>query len=225
MKVLFVEDSKRLQTAVGKGLRKSGFAVDIAGDGKDGLYLAEINDYDVIVLDLMLPGIDGLTILKELRRQGKDVHILLLTAKYTVEDRVRGLQLGADDYLTKPFAFDELLARIQALIRRRYNARNPLIQIGSFQVNTAVKTLALHGQNIPLSPREYMLLEFMAVRKGTLVTRAEIEQHIYDERINPNSNVVDSAICKLRKKLNLPGGPEIIHTRRGLGYLMTDNSE
>ena len=225
MKILFIEDSKRLQVAVGKGLRISGYAVDMAADGKEGLYLAEINNYDVIILDLMLPEIDGLTILKKLRSQGEDVHILILTARDTLEDRVKGLQLGADDYLTKPFAFDELLARIQALIRRRYNAKNPIIQIGSLQVNTAVKTVARNGQNIPLAPREYMLLEFMAIRKGKLISRAEIEKRIYDERVNPMSNVVDSAICNLRKKINLPGQPDIIHTRRGLGYIIKENSE
>jgi len=225
MKILFIEDSRRLQAAVGKGLRRSGYAVDMAADGKDGLYLAEINDYDVIILDLMLPGIDGLTILKRLRSQGKDVHILILTARYTLEDRVKGLQLGADDYLTKPFAFDELLARVQALIRRRYNAKNPVIQIGSLQINTALKTVTRDGRNISLAPREYMLLEFMAVRKGKLVTRSEIERHIYDERVNPMSNVVDSAVCNLRKKINLPGQPDLIHTRRGLGYIMKENPE
>ena len=206
-------------------MRRSGYAVDTAVDGKEGLYLAEINDYDVIILDLMLPGIDGLTILKKLRSEGKDIHILILTARYTLEDRVKGLQLGADDYLTKPFAFDELLARVQALIRRRYNARNPIIQIGNLQVNTSLKTVDRNGRNIPLAPREYMLLEFMAVRRGKLITRAEIEKHIYDERVNPMSNVVDSAVCNLRKKINLPGQPELIHTRRGLGYIIKENSE
>jgi DNA-binding response OmpR family regulator len=225
MKILFIEDSKRLQMAVGKGLRKSGFAVDITGNGKEGLYLAEVNDYDVIILDLMLPEIDGLTILKKLREQGRDVHILILTARYTIEERVNGLQLGADDYLTKPFAFEELLARVQALIRRRYNTKNPVIQIGNLRVNTVTKEVTRDGQKIWLTPREYMLLEFMAIRRGKLVTRTEIERHIYDERVNPMSNVVDSAICNLRKKINLSGQPDLIHTRRGLGYIMKENLE
>jgi DNA-binding response OmpR family regulator len=225
MKVLFIEDSKRLHTAVGKGLRKAGYAVDMAADGKEGLYLAEINDYDVIILDLMLPGIDGLSILKKLREQDRDVHILILSALYSLENRVRGLQAGADDYLTKPFAFDELLARIQALIRRKYNVRNPLVRIGNLHVNTVTREVMRDGHMIDLAPREYLLLEYLLLRRGELITRAEIEKHVYDGRTCPKSNVVDSAICKLRKKINIHGQPEIIQTRRGQGYIIKENSE
>lgn len=225
MKILFVEDSQRLQTAVGTGLRKAGFAVDIAGDGEEGLYLSEINEYDVIILDIMLPGIDGLTILKKLRDQGNDVHILMLTARYTIENRVEGLQLGADDYLVKPFAFDELLARVKALARRRYKAKSPVIKIGNLHINTAEKTVMRNGQSISLSPREYMVLEYLVLRQSQLVSRSEIEKHIYDEIINPMSNVVDSTVCKVRKKINFSGQPNLIHTRRGLGYIIQEKTE
>jgi DNA-binding response OmpR family regulator len=222
VKVLLVEDSRRLQISLGTGLRKVGFSVDVTGDGEEGLYLAETNDYDVIVLDLMLPGIDGLTLLKKLRDQGSDVHILILTARHTVEERVKGLQLGADDYLTKPFSFDELLARIQALIRRRYKAKSPVMEVGGLKVDTARKTVTRNGRTIDLAPREYRILEYLAARRGQLVSRVEIEEHVYDGRVDLISNVVDSAICNLRKKINLPGQRNLIHTRRGLGYIMQE---
>ncbi len=223
MRILFIEDSKRLQISVGTGLRKEGFVVDIAGDGEEGLYLAENNDYDVIILDLMLPGIDGLSILKRLRQQGNDVHILILTARSSIEERVEGLQLGADDYLTKPFSYDELLARIHALIRRKYRTKNPVIRIGTLEIDTETKTVLRNNQVISLTPREYRLIEYLARRKGQVVTRSEIEEHIYDERVSPMSNVVDSAICNLRKKININGQPDIIHTRRGLGYILSED--
>ncbi|MEW6325420.1 MAG: response regulator transcription factor [Nitrospirota bacterium] len=225
MRVLFIEDSERLQHSIGTGLRKAGFAVDAAGDGEQGLYLAEINSYDVILLDLMLPRVDGLTILKRLRDGGKDAHILILTARHTLEEKVKGLRLGADDYLTKPFAFDELLARIQALIRRRYQTKCPEIRIGDLHIDTNTGTVERNGRAITLSPKEYMLLEFLALRQGSLVSRSDIEAHIYDERVDPMSNVVDAAVCRLRKKINLPGCSNLIHTRRGLGYLLEDGGE
>jgi DNA-binding response OmpR family regulator len=225
MKILLIEDSKRLQTALGTGLRKKGFALDVTGDGEEGLHFAEINDYDVIILDLMLPGLDGLTILERLRKQGKDTNILILTAKHTLEDRVHGLSLGADDYLTKPFAFEELLARIQALVRRRYNARNPVISIGSLRIDTVAKTVTRKDHSITLSPREYALLPYMAFRQGQLITRGEIEEHLYGDEDYPASNAVDSAICNLRKKIHVPGEPGIIRTRRGMGYVLKDGPE
>jgi DNA-binding response OmpR family regulator len=222
MKILLVEDSRRLQRSLGAGLSKLGYAVDITGDGEEGLWFAESNDYDVIILDLMLPGIDGLSILKKLREQGDRTHILILTARSTVEDRVKGLQLGSDDYLTKPFAFEELHARIQALIRRKYGTKDPLIRIASLQINMVEKTVSRAGQKIDLSPREYVLLEYLAVRSGQLVSRTEIEEHIYDDQDSPMSNVVDSAVCKLRKKINLSDQPDLIHTRRGMGYILKE---
>lgn len=220
MRILLVEDSPRLQRSIGAGLRRSGYAVDVAGDGEEGLWRALSDDYDVIVLDLMLPKLDGLSVLDRLRRQGKDTHVLALTARDTVEDRVRGLRLGADDYLVKPFAFDELLARIQALVRRRHGQKNPRIEIGQLALDTSARTVSVAGRHISLTPREYALLEYLALRRGELVSRTQIEQHIYDDNAEPMSNVVDSTICALRRKLDAAGGTSLIQTRRGLGYVV-----
>jgi DNA-binding response OmpR family regulator len=222
MKILLVEDSRRLQHSIGTGLRKAGYAVDVTGDGEEGLFLIETNEYDAVILDLMLPGVDGLTILRKLRSQGNDTHILILTARDTIDDRVRGLGLGADDYLVKPFAFEELLARIQALIRRKYKTKSPLIRIGALEIDTAAKVATSNGEEIKLTAREYSLLEYLAARRGKVVTRTELEEHIYDERLSPMSNVVDSAVCKLRKKISQSGRPNLIHTRRGIGYIMEE---
>jgi DNA-binding response OmpR family regulator len=218
MRVLLIEDSERLQHSLGTGLRKSGFAVDIAGDGTNGLWFAKSHDYDVIVLDLMLPGMDGLTLLRELRKAGRDTHVLILTAKDTVDDRVRGLSAGADDYLIKPFAFEELVARIRALARRAHGTKNPTITIGDLKIDTAARTASRGGRAVELSPREYALLEYLALRIGSVVSRTEIEAHIYDDRAEPMSNVVDATVYALRKKIDAPGEPSLIRTRRGMGY-------
>jgi DNA-binding response OmpR family regulator len=225
MRLLLVEDSERLQRSVGTGLRKSGYAVDIAGTGPEGLWHAESHDYDVIILDIMLPGFDGLTLLRRLREQGKDTHVLLLTAKDTVPDRVIGLRAGADDYLIKPFAFDELLARIEALTRRKHGRKNPLIQVGDLEINTAARTVARGGKIIELFPREYALLEYLAARQGEVVSRTDIEAHIYDDRVEPLSNVVDSAVCALRRKIDPTGGPSLIATRRRMGYVLNPTTD
>ena len=219
MRVLVVEDSKRLQTYVCKGLRQRGYAVDAASDGEEGLFLAESGDYDVIVLDLMLPKIDGLSLLRELRSRNCKTHVLILTAKDTVEDRVRGLGDGADDYLIKPFAFDELLARIQALARRSYGVKTPKLCFGDLEIDLLRRVATRSGNDLDLRPREYSLLEYLALREGEVVPRTEIERRIYDERVEPLSNVVDSAICSLRKAIDTHGRPSMIRTRRGMGYV------
>ena len=222
MRVLLIEDSRHLQRPLSTGLRKSGYAVDVGSDGEDGLWRAQFNDYDVIILDLMLPKLDGLSILRWLRAQKKQTHVLILTAKDTVEDRVRGLRLGADDYLVKPFAFEELLARVEALCRRAYQRKSSQLLIQGLVIDTSAKTVTRDDQTIELTPREYALLEYLARRQGEVVSRSEIEEHIYNERVDPMSNVVDSAICSLRKKICSTGGPLLIHTRRGLGYVLED---
>lgn len=224
MKVLLVEDSTHLQRAIGRGLRKAGYAIDVTGDGEEGLWFAENNEYDVIILDLLLPGIDGLTLLRKLRESGNSVHVLILTAKVTLEDKILGFRIGADDYLTKPFDFEELLARVQALIRRGYATKNPTIQVGSLSIDTVKKTVTRKDQVIDLRRTEYALLEYLAQRKGEPVSRSEIEEHIYDDRANHISNVVDAAICILRKKINIEGEPNLIFTRRGLGYVLENAS-
>jgi DNA-binding response OmpR family regulator len=220
VRILLIEDSRHLQRSLSTGLRKSGYAVDVSGDGKEGLWYAESNQYDAIILDLMLPGMDGLTLLHRLRAQGKETHVLVLTAKDTVADRVRGLQAGADDYLVKPFALEELLARVQALCRRGYGRKSPRLRIGDLEIDMTARTVTRAGAAIDLTAREYRLLEYLALRRGEVVSRSEIEEHIYGESVDPLSNVVDSAICTLRRKITPPGKPPLIGTKRGLGYVM-----
>jgi DNA-binding response OmpR family regulator len=220
MKVLLIEDSARLQMSVGRALRKAGYALDVIGNGEDGLWQAESNDYDVIVLDIMLPKLDGLSLLRQLRQKGKGTHVLLLTARDTVEDRVQGLQLGADDYLVKPFALEELLARVEALCRRAYGSKQTRLVIADLEIDTVAKEVFRAGNLVRLKPREYLLLEYLARRSGQVVTRGEIEAHIYDDSVDPMSNVVESAICSLRKKISAPNPAPLIHTRHGLGYIL-----
>jgi DNA-binding response OmpR family regulator len=220
MRLLLVEDSVRLQRAIGAGLRRAGYAVDVSGDGESGLHLAESNPYDVVILDLMLPGLDGLTLLRRLREGETDTQVLILTARDTVEDRVRGLRAGADDFLVKPFAFDELLARVQALCRRRHGQRNPRLAIGPLEIDTGARAVSRGGRPVALAPREYALLEYLAVRRGQVVSRGEIEEHLYDGRVELASNAVDSAICALRRRIDEPGGASLIETRRGHGYVL-----
>ncbi len=220
MRVLLVEDSSRLRRTLAAALRRSGYAVDLAADGGAGLELAEAGEYDVIVLDLMLPVIDGLTVLRRLRESRRPVRVLILTARDTVRERVQGLDAGADDYLIKPFALEELLARVQALCRRHYDVGQPRVIIGQLVIDMRAKIVTHGGAAVPLKPREFALLEYLAVRRGDVVSRTEIERHIYDEHLDPMSNVVDSAISILRKRLSQAGAPPLIHTRHGLGYCL-----
>ena len=224
MRILLAEDSQRLQRALSTGLRREGCAVDIAGDGQSALWHATHHPYDVIILDLMLPGIDGLEVLRQLREagpdKGGDANVLVLTAKDTVADRVSGLRAGADDYLIKPFAFEELLARIQSLVRRRHNVKKPVISIDDLAIDTAARRVTRGGQEIELAAREYSLLEFLALRAGQVVSRSEIESHLYDEQADLMSNVIDAAVYALRKKIDAPGKPSLIQTRRGMGYML-----
>jgi len=218
MRILLIEDSKRLQKSICLALRKSGYAVDAAGDGEEGLWHAQCNQYDAIILDLMLPKIDGLGVLQRLRAIGSETHVLILTARDGVDDRVLGLQMGADDYLVKPFAFEELLARLQALIRRSYRRKNPCITLGRVKIDTAQRSAYLGPSRLELTPREYSLLELLVLKSGEVVTRGEIERCLYDERVEPMSNVVDSAVCSLRRKIDQPNAASFIQTRRGMGY-------
>src|SRR4030088_1319175 len=220
MRLLLIEDSVRLQASVGRGLRKAGYAVDVSGEGEEGLWLAESNEYDAIILDLMLPKLDDLTLEGRLRAKKNGTHVLILTAKDTVENRVNGLQAGADDYLIKPFAFEELLARVQALCRRGYQRKNPKIDIGDLEIDTAARMVLRKGKTIELTPREFKLLEYLAARRGQVVSRSDIETHIYSDAADLMSNTVDSAICILRKKIDPGGAGSLIHTRRGMGYVI-----
>ncbi len=220
MRILLVEDFLVLRESIALGLREAGFAVDEAAEGETGLWYATTNDYDVIILDLMLPRIDGLTVLKRLRAAGKQTHVLILTARDAPTDRVNGLDCGADDYLVKPFVFAELLARVRALVRRRYDVKSPLISVADMQIDTTTRTVKRDGRVVDLSRREYALLEFLASRAGQVVSRTEIWEHVYEFESEAGSNVVDAFIRLLRKKIERPHLPPLIHTRRGHGYLL-----
>jgi DNA-binding response OmpR family regulator len=220
MRLLLVEDYKPLQTSLTKGLREAGFAVDFTGDGREGLWYAKSNDYDVIILDLMLPGLDGLSILSKLRAEGRQNHVLILTAKDTLQDKVKGLNLGADDYLVKPFAFEELLARLRALVRRSYAKKNPCVEIEDLRIELASQRVWRGKEEIQLTPREYALLEYLAMHTGQTISRTEIWEHVYEFGSSASSNVVDVYIGYLRGKIERSGRPALIHTVRGRGYVL-----
>jgi DNA-binding response OmpR family regulator len=224
VRVLLVEDSSRLRRSIETALSKTGYAVDATGDGVEGLTLATATDYDAIILDIMLPGLDGLSLLQQLRTRGCVTHVLLLTAKDTVQDRVRGLDTGADDYLVKPFALEELLARVAALCRRTYGHKYRRLVIADLEIDMIAKEVFRGGLRIALKPREFALLEYLALRQGHVVSRRDIETHLYDGRLDASSNVVDSAISVLRKRLAQPGARPLIHTRHGLGYILKAES-
>jgi len=220
MRLLVVEDYRPLQQSLVKGLREAGFAVDTTRDGREGLWYATSNEYDVIILDLMLPGMDGLEILRKIRTQGKKSHVLILTAKDTVQDRVTGLDLGADDYLVKPFAFDELMARVRALLRRSYRQKNPRIKIKDLRLDLTTQKVWRGRDEIQLTPREYALLEYLAMRAGQMVSRSDIWEHVYEFSSSASSNVVDVYIGYLRRKIERESKPALIQTVRGRGYLL-----
>lgn len=221
MRILLIEDSLALAKAVTIALKKSGYAVDHTADGAEGLFMAQQNDYDAAVIDIMLPSMNGLEIVRQLRAAGNSTKILFLTAKDTIQDRVIGLQTGADDYLIKPFALEELIARVEVMCRRTYDQASSSVWVGQLEVDTTRKTARYEEQDLGLRAREYNLLEYLALRKDAVVSRAEIEAHIYDELVTPMSNVVDAAIYSLRKTLAACGeGGPTIETRRGQGYLL-----
>jgi DNA-binding response OmpR family regulator len=225
MRLLLVEDYPPLQKSVAKGLREAGFAVDVTGDGAEALWYALGNQYDVILLDLMLPGLDGLSLLNRLRAEGRSTHVLIITARDAVPDRVAGLNAGADDYLVKPFEFEELLARVQALVRRSYERKDPVLNIGPLRIDTSTRRVRREGQEIQLTAREYALLEYLAMRAGELVTRSQIWEHVYDFASDATSNVIDVYIGHLRRKIDDPGEPSFIATQRGRGYMLRKTPE
>jgi DNA-binding response OmpR family regulator len=220
MRVLVVEDFLPLRESLVQGLREAGYAVDEAGDGQSALWHARDGAHDVIILDIMLPKVDGLSVLRELREKSCPSMILFLTAKDTPQDRVTGLELGGDDYLVKPFVFAELLARVRAMVRRKYETKTTVLKIADLEVNTTHRIVRRGGKNLDLSSREYALLEYLAHNTGKIVSRSDIWQHVYDFNASPESNVVDVYIGLLRKKIELPESPRLIHTRRGQGYLL-----
>lgn len=216
MRVLVVEDEPDVIRAVAMYLRETGYSVDTAENGEDGLFKAVTWDYDAIVLDVMLPRLDGWSVLAELRRQGKSTPVLMLTARDTVKDRVRGLDTGADDYLIKPFELSELAARVRALIRRSAGMAQPLIEIGNVSIDTTARTVSVEGNGVALTAKEYCLLEFLAIHRGELVTRTKIYDHLFDEYDASLSNLVDVYVSNIRRKV----GRDLITTRRGMGYII-----
>lgn len=220
MRILLIEDFAPLRASIAAGLREEGYALDVAADGDEGWWYAASNPYDVIVLDLMLPGMGGLAILRNLRKRGGRSPVLILTARDGTEDRVAGLDQGADDYLVKPFSFPELLARIRCLLRRAYQVSDPILRVGDLEVNTATKAVSRGGDAIDLTAREFALLEYLAHRQGQVATRSEILEHIYDFSADGGSNVVDVYIGYIRRKIDRPGSQPLLHTRRGIGYLL-----
>jgi DNA-binding response OmpR family regulator len=217
MRILVVEDYEPLARSLVQGLREAGYAVDRSADGEEALALAQTN---ALVLDIMVPTIDGLAVLRRLRAGGSSAAVLLVTARDQVPDRVTGLDTGADDYLVKPFAFAELLARLRAVIRRRYREATSCVRVGDLEIDSAGRTVKRAGRVIALSAREFALLEYLALRRGQVVTRTEVWEHVYDFAAEPSSNVVDVYVGYLRRKLadGEGGAARLIHTHRGLGY-------
>lgn len=219
MRILIIEDYEPLRSTVAKGLREQGYAVDETGDGLEGKWYLETNDFDVVILDLMLPKCDGLQLLNSIRTSDLRSHVLITSARSTVEQKIEGLDLGADDYLVKPFSLDELYARIRSIIRRKYDRLTPIQNYGDLRVDTIRKRVWRSGTLIELSAREYSILEYLASRQGEVVTRDSILQHVYDFNAELSSNVIDVYIGFLRKKTEAEGHPRLIHTRRNLGYV------
>lgn len=225
MRILLVEDSDRLRETIALALQLSGYKVDSTGDGQNGLHLAQDHEYDLAVLDIMLPSLDGLSILRSLRSEGDKTPVMFLTAKDGIHERVEGLRSGADDYLVKPFALEEMLARVEALCRRSYQEATNEIEVADLKLDTSAKRASRSGIELDLTSREFALLEYLVLRAGHVVSRTQIEEHIYDEFVSPMSNVVDSTVYYLRKKLAVrPDSTPLLHTRRGQGYVLEERT-
>jgi two-component system OmpR family response regulator len=221
MRILVVEDDATISGFVAKGLREAGYAVDEAADGERGLGLAADTAYDAAIVDLMLPRRDGLSLIEELRRRRITTPVLILSAKHSVDDRVRGLQAGGDDYLTKPFAFAELLARVQALLRRASGTVEPMrLVVGDLTLDLITRDVRRAGQPIELRPREYALLEYLMRNAGRVISKTMILAHVWDYRFDPGTNVVDVLVFRLREKIDRSFETKLLHTVRGVGYVL-----
>ncbi len=220
VRILLVEDDGRIASFVAKGLRENSYAVDVASDGEEALYHASISDYDLIILDIMLPLRDGFDVCREIRRSGSATPVLMLTARDDIDDRIRGLDLGADDYLVKPFDFNELLARLRALLRRNVEIRPPKIVIADLEIDTTSRSVRRGGREIALTTKEYSLLEYLAREQNKVVGRSEIAEHVWDENFDAFSNLIEVYIKRLRTKIDEGFTPRLIHTRRGSGYIL-----
>jgi two-component system, OmpR family, response regulator len=221
MRLLVVEDDAKIAAFVVKGLTQAGFAVDQARDGEAGLHLALSEAYDAAIIDLMLPKLDGLSLIEELRRQQRHTPVIILSARRSVADRVKGLQIGSDDYLVKPFSFAELLARVQALIRRGRGAEHSSrLTVGDLAVDLLTREVTRKGEKLELQPREFALLEYLMRQAGRVVSKTMILEHIWDYSFDPQTNVVDVLVCRLRNKVDRDFEPRLIHTIRGVGYVL-----
>lgn len=222
MKILVIEDEKHVADFIAKGLKEKQYSVDISYNGKNGLNLALNNEYSLIILDLMLGEINGLEILKKLRDESYDIPVLILTAKSDISDRVKGLNLGADDYLTKPFAFEELTARVNALIRRNKKSFDPLLKADDLNLDILTHTVKRNKKVIELTSREYTLLEFLMHNKGRVVTRATISEHVWNYQFDTGTNIIDVYINRIRNKIDSDCPKKLIHTIRGFGYVLKE---
>ena len=222
MRILLVEDDRNIARFVAKGLREQAYAVDVTDDGNDAIFKLSITDYDAVILDVMIPGRDGLRICRELRASGSFVPVIMLTARDTLQDRIDGLDCGADDYITKPFAFGELLARLRALLRRGQYLRPTLIEVADLVLDTRAQRATRGGKELPLTTKEYALLEYLAREQGRIVSRADIAEHVWDENFDPLTNLIDVHINRLRRKVDKGTSSRLIHTRRGAGYMLAD---
>ena len=220
MRILVIEDEKKIADFVRRGLKEEGYAVDIAYDGEQGYFLAKTNDYDVILLDLMLPKIDGITLCKRLKEESVASPVIMLTAKDTVKDKVRGLDSGADDYLTKPFDFEELLARIRAILRKKDSGAATKLQVEDLTLDLVTHRVTRAGREIELTAKEYALLEYLMRNAGTVVTRTMISEHVWDIDFDSFTNVIDVYINYLRNKIDTGYKKKLIHTIRGRGYVL-----
>jgi len=221
MRILVVEDSTVIALAVARGLRQAGFTVDVVHDGEAALDAAHLTEFDVVILDIMLPKVDGLEVLRQLRQARSRSKILILSARVSIPDRVAGLQAGADDYLIKPFAFEELLARVRVLIRDRYQIPASELRFANLTIDVNAQKALVLDREVALRPREFALLQYLAMRQGALVSRADIFEHIYDHAADLRSNAIDSAICNLRKELKQAGAEVTIRTVTKKGYTFT----
>jgi two-component system copper resistance phosphate regulon response regulator CusR len=224
VRLLVVEDDPKLARVIARGLREVSYAVDVTGDGSDALVQAAVNSYDAIVLDVMLPGTDGLSVCRELRSRGIKTPILMLTARDAIADRIAGLDTGADDYLTKPFDFGELLARLRALLRRPEALQPVQIRIADLEIDALARAVARGGVPIALTSKEYALLELLARHVGQVVSRADIVAHVWDDNHDPFTNAVEVYVNRLRGKIDKEPWTPLIHTKRGAGYILTDHA-
>jgi two-component system, OmpR family, response regulator len=220
VRLLLVEDEPKMARAIARGLRGEGYAVDVAGDGDQALLNARVYDYDAVVLDVMIPGPDGFEVCRTLRKEDRWPPVLMLTARDQVEDRVQGLDVGADDYLVKPFAFGELLARLRALVRRQRSDRPSVLKAGDVELDPATHAVTRAGQPVDLTPREFSVLEYLMRHPDQVVSRTRLIEHVWDQNYYGSTNVVDVYVGYLRKKLERPFGRELIHTVRGVGYTL-----